>query len=114
MQECRTVGCSNVGALRYRSQITRRIRLCDDCLDQFDVLENPLVEESTWITEPVGEGRTGQVCPHYWVIERADGPESKGRCRICGEMREFKNTLSPSDWSRPTSTSAGAAPHIKQ
>ncbi len=32
-------------------------------------------------------------CAHHWIIARADGPISKGRCRLCGEEGEFTNSL---------------------
>ena len=36
-------------------------------------------------------------CRHYWVIEAPEGPVSRGVCRICGEVQEFKNFIdSPS------------------
>lgn len=31
-------------------------------------------------------------CHHYWVIGVPAGPTSKGRCKLCGEEREFKNS----------------------
>ena len=31
-------------------------------------------------------------CPHHWIIEAANGPVSTGRCRLCGEEREFSNS----------------------
>ena len=31
-------------------------------------------------------------CRHYWVIEAADGPVSRGVCRFCGEEKEFQNS----------------------
>ena len=30
---------------------------------------------------------------HHWIIETAAGPASKGRCRLCGEEREFNNSV---------------------
>ena len=30
-------------------------------------------------------------CAHYWIIEPADGPVSRGMCQICSEERDFKN-----------------------
>ncbi len=30
-------------------------------------------------------------CHHYWIIEVADGPESRGRCKYCGATKEFLN-----------------------
>ena len=36
---------------------------------------------------------TATKCPHHWIIETPDGPMSIGRCRLCGEEREFSNTV---------------------
>ncbi len=36
-------------------------------------------------------------CRHYWHIEAASGPKSRGVCKICGEEREFLNSWSSSD-----------------
>lgn len=30
-------------------------------------------------------------CRHHWVIETPHGPVSRGACRLCGAVREFKN-----------------------
>lgn len=30
-------------------------------------------------------------CRHHWVIETPHGPLSRGVCRLCGVVREFKN-----------------------
>ena len=32
-------------------------------------------------------------CHHYWEIEVANGPKSRGVCRICGESRDFFNSV---------------------
>ncbi len=32
-------------------------------------------------------------CHHYWVIEVANGPKSLGKCKHCGEAREFFNAF---------------------
>lgn len=32
-------------------------------------------------------------CHHYWVIEVANGPKSRGRCKYCGVTREFLNAF---------------------
>jgi hypothetical protein len=34
-----------------------------------------------------------RVCHHYWVIEVANGPTSLGRCKHCGETRDFFNAF---------------------
>ena len=31
------------------------------------------------------------TCRHHWLIEPADGAESKGRCRLCGARATFSN-----------------------
>lgn len=37
-------------------------------------------------------------CRHYWIIESADGPVSKGVCKFCGEKREFLNSWSEANY----------------
>ncbi len=32
-------------------------------------------------------------CAHHWIIDTPEGPVSKGRCRLCGEEREFSNSV---------------------
>jgi hypothetical protein len=32
-------------------------------------------------------------CRHHWIIETANGPVSRGVCRICQETREFRNSV---------------------
>ena len=32
-------------------------------------------------------------CAHHWMIKTPDGPVSTGRCRLCGEEREFNNSI---------------------
>jgi len=34
-------------------------------------------------------------CPHYWVVQHAEGPVSQGVCQICGVVKEFKNSFAP-------------------
>jgi len=34
-----------------------------------------------------------QACHHYWVIDVANGPKSLGRCKHCGEAKEFFNAF---------------------
>ncbi len=42
----------------------------------------------------VNEKEVGQdECQHYWIIESANGPTSRGVCRICGAEREFSNSF---------------------
>jgi hypothetical protein len=32
-----------------------------------------------------------QPCRHHWVIESAESPTSEGHCKLCGEVRDFRN-----------------------
>lgn len=36
---------------------------------------------------------SGDKCPHYWVIDSATGPTSRGVCKRCGAVKEFFNSL---------------------
>jgi len=33
------------------------------------------------------------TCGHHWKIEEAQGPTSRGVCKLCGMEREFLNTM---------------------
>ena len=55
--------------------------------------------------EPAQEGRkTKAKCNHYWIIETAHGPTSKGVCKHCGEEKEFLNSWQDSLWDSDIST----------
>ena len=41
---------------------------------------------------PVQEPLTKDSCRHYWIIESARGPVSKGVCKFCGAQKEFHNS----------------------
>ena len=32
------------------------------------------------------------TCAHWWRIEVPRGPTSRGKCKLCGEEREFFNS----------------------
>ncbi|MDO8567414.1 MAG: hypothetical protein Q7R57_01715 [Dehalococcoidales bacterium] len=32
-------------------------------------------------------------CHHFWLIDSAKGPTSRGRCKVCGATREFYNAI---------------------
>jgi len=49
------------------------------------------------ITESPAEKKE-ETCRHYWVIAAPDGPVSKGKCKTCGEVKEFRNYLETSPW----------------
>ena len=37
-------------------------------------------------------------CQHHWVIQDSEGPRSVGVCRICGDLKQFRNYLETSHW----------------
>ena len=37
-------------------------------------------------------------CRHHWVIESPQGATSMGRCKICNELKEFRNSASDTVW----------------
>ena len=41
-------------------------------------------------------------CSHHWVIDAAKGPISRGVCRLCQEVRDFKNAPSMHSWGKYT------------
>ena len=41
---------------------------------------------------------TKSQCRHYWIIEAAEGPTSKGVCKYCGAEKEFQNSWAESLW----------------
>lgn len=43
--------------------------------------------------EKTGNYAVGDQCRHYWIIETAHGPKSRGVCRYCGEARDFLNSI---------------------
>lgn len=36
---------------------------------------------------------TNDACQHHWLIDRPNGPTSKGVCRLCSEERDFPNYI---------------------
>ncbi|GAG52254.1 unnamed protein product [marine sediment metagenome] len=42
-------------------------------------------------------------CGHYWIIETPDGPISRGVCKYCGTVKEFRNYLPHSSWEEDRS-----------
>jgi len=44
------------------------------------------------LKEKTGEPASKNECKHYWIIEGAKGPTSRGVCKYCGAEREFQNS----------------------
>lgn len=49
-------------------------------------------------TTPAVTDATTATCTHHWTIQPATGPVSQGVCRLCGEVREFKNYVEAATW----------------
>ena len=58
--------------------------------------EEPTAEEPT-AEEPTAEV-SDNGCVHHWVIEPPNGAVSEGRCKVCGEKKEFRNSFEYSSW----------------
>ncbi len=43
--------------------------------------------------DTIRENPDNEHCQHYWVIEIANGPKSVGKCKNCGESKEFLNAF---------------------
>lgn len=41
---------------------------------------------------------TAEKCRHHWIIESPRGALSEGRCKFCGEKRQFRNSASDYIW----------------
>ncbi len=42
-------------------------------------------------------------CQHHWIIETPRGSTSSGRCKRCGQEREFRNSASDYVWEDDSS-----------
>jgi hypothetical protein len=51
------------------------------------------VEETTAEATPEDNG-----CVHHWVIDPPNGAVSEGRCKACGQKKEFRNSFEYSSW----------------
>ncbi len=49
---------------------------------------------------PVIEEIEGEqdVCRHHWLIESPQGATSRGRCKRCGQAKEFRNSAEDTLW----------------
>ena len=39
-----------------------------------------------------------EECSHHWLIEGPNGPTSHAVCRLCGEERDFYNSVAKGTW----------------
>ena len=50
------------------------------------------------------------TCQHHWVIASPRGAMSEGRCKRCGEAREFRNSTTDYVWDDDSSKDKGYTP----
>jgi len=62
-----------------------------------------MVNDTLTKHEPVVE------CHHHWAIEEANGPTSKGVCKLCGTERVFYNSLPQFSYFKRESQESGIA-----
>ncbi len=65
-------------------------------------MNQALVEELDPVEEP-----QEPTCRHHWVIESPHGATSFGRCKVCAEVREFRNSAGDSMWEGDPMRSIG-------
>jgi hypothetical protein len=53
---------------------------------------------TTQVYEDVEQVVEAPVCRHHWLIETPHGATSLGRCKRCGEVREFRNSAADTLW----------------
>ncbi len=58
--------------------------------------------ETTTIEQP--------TCQHHWVIASPRGAMSEGRCKRCGEEREFRNSTTDYVWDDDSTKDKGYTP----
>ena len=51
------------------------------------------MRERTKETRKPSAEKEKPTCGHYWEIEIANGPSSIGKCKYCGETKEFLNAF---------------------
>jgi hypothetical protein len=62
-------------------------------------MQAPVIEQIQEEEEP--------QCRHHWVIETPHGATSVGRCKVCKEVREFRNSAADTLWEGDPMSSAG-------
>jgi hypothetical protein len=50
------------------------------------------------VTEEPTADTSDNGCVHHWVIDPPNGAVSEGRCKACGEKKEFRNSFEYSSW----------------
>ena len=56
-------------------------------------MQTPVIEQIEGIVEELAP-----VCRHHWLIETPHGSTSMGHCKVCGEVKEFRNSAADTLW----------------
>jgi hypothetical protein len=48
---------------------------------------------NTKVKEKPGVQPQKEPCRHFWVIDVANGPVSRGKCKYCGARKDFYNAF---------------------
>ena len=51
------------------------------------------------INEEEAGPRALPECAHHWAIEPPNGSTSRGTCRKCGAVQDFRNSGPPKGWN---------------
>jgi len=53
-------------------------------------------------------------CRHHWIIDTPRGATSDGRCKVCGETREFRNSTTDYVWDDDSSSGYGSWSSVRK
>lgn len=73
--------------------------------------KTPTIEEERPVEATIGT--EVPTCQHHWLIETPRGATSHGRCKRCGEEREFRNSATDHLWEDESGSGYNAWRGIK-
>lgn len=57
-----------------------------------------MANESLTLAHDAARVQRTDECAHHWVLEAPNGAVSHGRCRVCGAIKEFRNSTADFVW----------------
>lgn len=60
---------------------------------------------SEGVVAELGDTAEAPLCRHHWKIAPPNGATSMGKCTVCGEEREFRNSSADSIWDNDSGES---------
>lgn len=52
---------------------------------------------------------TAVICHHHWIIDMPSGRLSQGQCKLCGDTKEFMNSIEGGFWEDDSVTQTPGA-----